>query len=122
MNTSKVEFCSWCDDPPNPDPKHHPNGQCEHVIPKTLKEYLASRKDVPKKFVSKPHVVVDLDWANWFFEDCKCYLDASPHSHSVELYRAFDDNRVVGVRIYGVSKIVEAYYDAKLSTNNYGGV
>lgn len=29
---SAVTYCNWCDDPAQPDPRYHPNGQVEHLL------------------------------------------------------------------------------------------
>lgn len=30
LHNGPVTFCSWCPDPANPDPGHHPDGQYRH--------------------------------------------------------------------------------------------
>ena len=57
-------------------------------------------------FTAKPRYNRLGNFVELYWEDADCFAD--PQEHGFHLMRAMDDRRVVGVKIHGVSTMVEA--------------
>ena len=70
-----------------------------------IKEYLKSHP--PKGFKINPHYysAKKCDMLEVFFEESLCYVVKL--TDRVSIYKAEDDRRITGVKIYGVGKLVD---------------
>lgn len=76
----------------------------------SLAEYLKGK--TPGPFRIMPCYFIDGDFLTVYFEDADCYTeDLEP---GVAIARAMDGNRIVGVKVYGVSDLVRKAFEAML--------
>jgi hypothetical protein len=77
----------------------------DDLIPlKDLPAYMAAHP--PKGFKPVPFYSAGGDFLILYFEDAPCYTEGL--SERAEVMRAFDDNRVVGVKLYRVPELIAA--------------
>lgn len=69
----------------------------------TIADYLKAHPC--KGFKPVPMYSSEGDFLTLYFEDALCHTTLLPGTEIVEVERAMDDNRIVGVKLYGVSKL-----------------